>query len=187
MNHVATAVIMTLTLAAALAGCQGQQTLDPWATAALADRTEAEVFEAARSVLAEDYTIARADGAAGVIETRPMVIHKRGDDRAAGAYLSSGDVQVFRRTVVARVEGGQASSVVRLVARLERESTSQAETLLLTTGEDDRRDAGAERRWAQLDRSQATYWAGIGRDHDAEQGLLQRIRRRLATPGDATE
>jgi hypothetical protein len=161
-----------------LAGCQPQG--PQWQTAVVPSVDYAEVFQAARSVLAEDYTIARADPLTGVIETEPLPFQKTGSERAVGAYLSSGDAQNYRRRATCRVERGTGGAVVIGVrADIEREGTNQAEALLIGTEGGDRRQAGAQRRWEYGDQRTAAYWADIGRDEEVERQLIERIRQRL--------
>jgi len=177
--------LLAVLAVAAVSGCQAQQ--DAWQSAVLAPANLKAAFEAARTVISEDYVIARADEAQGRIETRPLPVHKTGDERSLGAYLSSGDVQNYRRTVRCRLDPGHAGVVIRLTANLQREGTSQAEALLITSEGADARQAGAERRWRYLDQHRTSYWADVGRDRDVEADLLRRIRARFegAAPADA--
>jgi hypothetical protein len=160
-----------------MAGCQAQS--EAWESTVLLQTSAAAAFVAARDVLAEDYLVARADETAGAIDTRPLAVRKTGAERKAGAYVSSGEVQNFRRIVRCRIEGGQAGAVVRLAAHLQREGTSQADALLIGVEGADERTAGAERRWRHLDPRQTSYWADVGRDREAEADLLRRIRERV--------
>lgn len=175
MNKALVAILCT----AVLAGCQADMA---WQTMTLPSANYDQAFQAAKSVLAEDYQIARVDPLTGLIETLPLRFQKTGADRTAGAYLSSGDSQSFRRTVTCRVERAAPGAVVGIRADLEREGTSQAQTLMIETEGADRRMAGAGRRWDEGDSHRATYWADIGRDEQAESKLLERIRQRLAAP-----
>jgi len=170
--------LLMVVAAVAVAGCQSRE--GAWQSGVLPTSDVRTAFETARAVLAEDYIIARADEAIGRIETRPLLIPKTGSDRKLGAYLSSGDVQNYRRVVVCRIEPGEAGVVIRLAANVQREGTSQAEALLVTSEGGDARQAGAERRWRYLDEQRTTYWADVGRDRDVEADLLKRIRARLS-------
>ena len=109
------------------------------------------VSNAARDVLSQDYIIASADPALGKIQTRPLAVPRRGKDRRPGAYLTSGKVQNFRRTVTCWITGAEGNIRLRLAAALQRESTSQAATLIIGTEGGDRRRAGAEPGWRYLD------------------------------------
>lgn len=160
-----------------LAGCQGPA---QWQSIVLPTTDRLQAFDAARDVLSQEYIIASADPALGKIQTRPLAVPRRGKDRRPGAYLSSGAVQNFRRTVTCWVTGAEGNVRVRLVAALQRESTSQAATLIIGTQGGDRRGAGAEPQWRYLDDRQATYWADLGRDTKTETDLLRRIRERVA-------
>jgi len=165
-----------------LAGCASHE---PWQSMVFVATDRDLAFDAALAVLGEDYLIAQSDRASGEIRTRPLMVPRRGTARAAGAYLSSGDIQNVRRTVTCWVDRGEGSARVRLRAALERESTSQAATLVIGTEGGDMRGAGEEPQWRHLDRNQSTYWADIGRDTQAETELLRRIGERI-TPADTT-
>lgn len=170
--------LAALMVLGALAGCQGEQAA--WQSMTLPTTDLPAAFDAAQQVLAEDYTLARASVSEGRIETRPLMIGKTGSDRKLGAYLSSGDTQMYRRIVVCRIEGGQGGTVVYIAANLQREGTSQAETLLISSEGGDDRQAGAERRWRYLDEKRASYWADIGREREVETDLLGRIREKVS-------
>jgi hypothetical protein len=172
--------LLLLVICVAAAGCQAQA--DAWQAMALPSTNYDQVFQAAREVLAEDYTVARADPAAGVIETLPKRFQKTGSERTLGAYLSSGEGQSYRRTVTCHVQRGDGGTVVEVRADLAREGTSQAQTLLIETEGADQRMAGGERRWDAGDPHKATYWSDVGRDEETENALLQKIRDRLAAP-----
>ncbi len=159
-----------------LAGCQGPA---EWQSIVLPTTDRMQAFNAARDVLSQQYIIATADPALGKIQTRPLAVPRRGKDRRPGAYITSGQVQNYRRTVTCWITQAESSAHVRLTAALQRESTSQAATLIIGTEGGDRRQAGAEPQWRHLDDRQATYWADVGRDTKAEADLLQRIRRRV--------
>jgi len=163
-------------MVAILAGCRGPA---EWQSIVLPTTDRLQAFNAARDVLNKEYIIATADPALGKIQTRPLAAPRRGKDRRLGAYLTSGQVQNYRRTVTCWIAQAEGSAQVRLVAALERESTSQAATLIVGTDGGDRRGAGAEPEWRYLDDRRATYWADVGRDTKAEADLLQRIRRRV--------
>lgn len=180
-------IILTIAVLAALTGCQAQR--DNWAMVVLPSSSAETAFETARAVIAEEYTLAKADAVEGIIVTRPKPFQRTGANRRPGAYLSSGNAQNFRRIVRCHVAGGTSGAVIELKIDLEREGTSQAETLIVAGEDSDRRVAGAEQRWARLGDHRATYWADIGRDEQAEGELIQRIRSRIervATPADAT-
>lgn len=162
---------------AVLAGCQSQA--DQWTTMVLPTTDYQAAFDTARDVIAKEYGVASANPTEGRIDARPMPLPHEGNERKLGAYLSSGDVQNFRRTILCRLEPGEAGVVAHVSARLEREGTSQAETLIISSQDHDRRQAGAERRWAYLEPKQASYWADIGRDQTAEQDLVDHIRARI--------
>jgi len=164
-------------MVAILAGCQGP---DQWQSIVLPTTDRLQAFNAARDVLNKEYIIATADPALGKIQTRPLAAPRRGKDRRLGAYLTSGQVQNYRRTVTCWIAHTESGAQVRLTAALQRESTSQAATLIVGTDGGDRRQAGAEPQWRYLDDRQSTYWADVGRDTKAEADLLQRIRERVA-------
>jgi hypothetical protein len=169
--------MLTVAVLAVLTGCQAQRT--DWAMVVLPSSNAETAFEAARAVIAEEYTLAQTDAAEGVIVTQPKPFQRTGANRRPGAYLSSGNAQNFRRIVRCYVAGGASGAVIELKVDLEREGTSQAETLIVAGEDSDRRVAGAEQRWAHLGDHRATYWADIGRDEQAEKDLIQRIRSRI--------
>lgn len=173
-------LLLVIAVASVAAGCQAEG--DIWQSMVLPTADVNQAFDAARHVLAEDYAIARATRDEGVIETQPLLIQKTGSDRVAGAYVSSGDIQTFRRIVRCRLHADEQGVIIRIAARLQREGTSQAEMLLLGSEGADTREAGAERRWRYLDPNRTTYWADIGRDAGSEADLLARIRLRIKSP-----
>lgn len=177
-----TRLVLPLVCAALLAGCQADMA---WQSMPLPGTDTDQAFQAAKAVLAEDYLLARADPQTGLIETLPLRFQKTGSERTLGAYLSSGDSQSFRRTVTCRVGRMAGGTLVEIHCNLEREGTSQAQTLIIETEGADHRMAGAERRWEEAEPHKATYWADIGRDEAAETLLLERIRQRLAAPDDS--
>ena len=170
--------------AAVLAGCQSGQ--EAWQSVMLPTEDFESAFEAARQEIAKDYAIARADPVEGRIETQPVVFSKRGAERTAGAYVSSGAAQVYRRTVACRLERAGSGILARIAVAVQREGTNQAELLTLGYGEEGQRTAGAERRWKALDERQTTYWADVGRDKEAESALLNRIVAHLTAERSAT-
>ncbi|MBN2582337.1 MAG: hypothetical protein JXL80_04660 [Planctomycetes bacterium] len=182
MKRILVAMVVTVPW---LAGCAPSG--DAWQSMVFVSTDRERAFSAAMDVLSEEYIIALSDRATGEIRTRPLMIPRRGAARRAGAYISSGDVQNVRRTVICWIDTGEGSARVRVRASLERESTNQAATLVVGSDGGDQRGAGAEPQWRYLDSSQSTYWADIGRDTQAETDLLKRIGERLNPPVPATD
>ena len=168
---------MVCAAALALGGCADQDM--EWQAAALPTQDYQLACQAAQAVLSEEYVLEKASFTEGVFVTRPLLVQKTGKERQLGAYISSGAVQNFRRTVRAEVDRGTDNVVVRVNAALERESTPQAETLAVGTEGGDRRQAGAEREYKYVEGYRSAYWAPVGRDTAAEQDLLARIQAKL--------
>jgi hypothetical protein len=154
-------------------------TREAWQTLVVPQAGFDQTFQAARDVLADEYPIAEAQPADGLIRTEYKRFDKTGAQRAAGAYITGGNAQRHRRRAVCRVLRSPSGGAVELRVDLQRESTSQADTLLLGSEGADRRQAGARRRWEYDDARTSTHWADIGRDTAEESRLLDLIRRRL--------
>jgi len=173
-------ILFVVLCAAVLAGCQSEAA---WQTMSLPAATYDQTFQAARTVLAKDYTVTLADAASGRIHTAPLLSQKTGGAATLSSYLS-GEGRVYRRTVTCHVSPAAVGTTVAVRVDVQREATSQAQTLMIANEEDQRRMVGGSRQWSEADPHAATYWADVGRDSETEPRILEQIRQQLL--GSAT-
>jgi hypothetical protein len=174
MNRLLFAVLCV----AVVAGCQSEAA---WQTISLPEATYDQTFQAAKTVLAKDYTVTLSDPVSGRIHTAPQQSQKSGAAPTLGSYLS-GEGRVSRRLVACRVSQAAVGTTVAVRVDIQREATSQAQTLMVATEEDQRRMVGGSRQWSEADPHAATYWADVGRDAQAESSILEQIRLQLLAP-----
>ena len=177
-------VIALLAVALSSAGCATQP---QWNTAVLPTSDYQTAYHAAYDVIAAEYQISQASLTDGIIRTRPLEFSLEGSQRRTGAYISSGAFQRHRRIVTARVRQIDGGVRVDVMADLERESTTQAERMVVTQDIHERPSLGMPQRIDYVDQHRAVHWGHVGRDSDAEAALLQQIddRVRQITTGQA--
>ncbi len=156
-------------------GCAQQ-----WHSTVLPTNDQQLAFRAAYDVIDEDYTIASADQAEGIIRSKPLEYMSDRDAQRSGAYVSTGATDRVRRSVTFRLKPiGGPGLRGDLVVDVERENTSQAERMLITQDIHERPSLGFPRRLNYLDEETAVNWAYVGRDKEAERILLSRIESRI--------
>lgn len=164
-------------------GCNGSQ--EQWRTAIMPIADYDAVFQATQQELAQDFEIAEADYVGGRIHTKPLEFSRGsaeapGDNGDGGAYISSGAYLRQRRIVTARVGRLPESGAVRvdIRAEIQRESTTQAERMIMTQDIHDRPGLGMPQRIDYVDQQRAINWSTVGRDAELESQLLRRIQDR---------
>lgn len=167
----ATCLATILTAAGVLGGCTGElYRVQPLGTANYDD-----AFVAARTVMAQYFSVASADPATGRIVCRPKSVAGE-RDRLLGTSAA-------RQTAEMRVRRMGGEVYVDLRVETQRQDLQATRRMQPVTVDNDVPSRTTiQQESAALDASQDQAWVTTGRDHEAERAIMSDLLRRLEKP-----